>query len=120
MNDHQDWTTVILTNKNNTKTQSKKIILKQGDQSINNQLRKIENQQDNFVLPKINSELCKEITSARILLKLTQKDMAVKLNIQSNVYNDIENGTAIYNAQIKDIIRKIEKIANIKFLNKKQ
>jgi len=120
MSDHQDWTTIVLTNKKNNKTQPKKIIPKQGDQSINNQLRKIENQQDNFILPKINSELCKEIISTRILLKLTQKDMAVKLNIQSNIYNTMENGTAIYNAQIKEIIRKIEKISNIKFLNKKQ
>ena len=44
--------------------------------------------------------------------------MAVKLNIQINIYNDIESGKAIYNQQTKDIIQKIQRLFSIKFEHK--
>lgn len=44
--------------------------------------------------------------------------MAVKLNISQNIYNELENGKAIYSNQTKQLINNIEKIFNIKFNNK--
>jgi ribosome-binding protein aMBF1 (putative translation factor) len=49
---------------------------------------------------------------------MTQKEMAIKLNIQLNIYNDIESGKAIYNQQTKEIIQKIQRLFAIKFEHK--
>ena len=51
-------------------------------------------------------------------MKLTQKDISIKLNIAQNIYNELENGKGIYSNQTKQLINKIERIFNIKFINK--
>lgn len=113
----QDWTPVTISNPNKQKT-VKSIIEKRGDTSISDGLKKIENENENFVIEKIPMAISKEITSARILKKFTQKEMAVKLNIQFNVYQELENGKAIYNSQTKQLINKFQNVLNIKFENK--
>ena len=79
---------------------------------------KIENETENFKIQKIPNKLVREIIDVRNIKKITQKEMAVKLNIQINIYNDIESGKAIYNQQTKDIIQKIQRLFSIKFENK--
>ena len=115
----QDWITITMQNKEKImKGMPRKIVEKQGDMSsvINN--KKIENETENFAIKYIPKELSKEIVSARITLKLSQKDFANKLNMTQNIYNDLENGRAIYNVETKKIINKIENFYKIKFLNK--
>jgi len=113
----QDWTPVTISNPNKQKT-VKSIVEKKGDTSISDGLKKIENETENFSIEKISMILSKEITSARTLKKFTQKEMAIKLNIQFNVYQELENGKAIYNSQTKQTVNKMENILNIKFQNK--
>ena len=59
-----------------------------------------------------------EFTQARTAKKLTQKDLANKLNIQQNVYVSIENGKAIYDPSTKKLIQNIERQLGLKFTKK--
>ena len=114
---HQDWTTITLNNPSKQKVE-KSIIPKKGDTSVFDQQKKIENDSENFSFEKIPNVLSKEIISARVYLKLTQKDVAIKLNIQLNTYTDIENGKALYSNETKQLINKLERVLGIKFENK--
>lgn len=68
----QDWTPVTLSNP--AKQQKTKVITeKRGDTSVQDGLRKIDNETENFAIQKIPSALSKEITQSRISSKLTQK-----------------------------------------------
>ena len=49
---------------------------------------------------------------------MTQKDISNRLNIQQSIYNDIENGKALYDNKTKQLIGKIENLIRIKFKNK--
>ncbi len=111
---HQDLTQVILSNP--AKQQKTKVITeKKGDTSVQDGLRKLDNDTENFVNQKIPMALSKEIMQSRILSKLTQKEIAIKLNIQQNVYTELENGKAIYNPSTKQLITKLQNILKIKF-----
>lgn len=114
---HQDWTTIQLKNPDKQKIE-KEIIQKKGDTSIQDQLRKIENDNENFSIKLIPKMLSNEIITIRNRLKLTQKDVSNKLNVQLNIYTELENGKALYNNQTKQNIQKLEKIFGIKFENK--
>jgi putative transcription factor len=113
----QDWVPITITNPDKQKV-VKKIIEKKGDLSIQQSLTKIDNETENFNIKKIPNALSKEITLARTTKKLTQKELANKLNIIPSIYIDIENGKAIYNVETKKYIQKIEKLCNVKFTNK--
>ena len=56
---------------------------------------------------------------ARTTKKFTQKEMAMKLNVQPNVYNNIENGKSLYDPSTKKLIQNIEKQLGIKFTKNK-
>jgi putative transcription factor len=114
---HQDLTTITIGNPNKKQT-LKKIVEKKGDTSISDQLRNIENNPDIVVIPKIPTQLSRELTMARNAKKMTQKDISNRLNIQQSVYNDIENGKAYYCNENKKLISKIERLIGVKFLNK--
>jgi putative transcription factor len=115
---HQDWATITIGNPVKKNVQ-KEIVAKKGDTSVSDGLKKIENDTENFSHQKIPSLLSREITSARNNLKLTQKEMAIKLNIQQNIYVELENGKAIYSSATKQLINKMERVINVKFNNKK-
>ena len=112
--DHQDFK--IITLSKNTKNLQKNIITRNNNVDLHK--IKIENETENFKIPKIPNKLVREIIDARNIKKLTQKEMAIKLNIQANIYNDIESGKAIYNQQTKEIIQKIQRLFAIKFEHK--
>ena len=82
---HQDWNIISIGNTSKKKVE-KEIIAKKGDTSVSDQLKKIENDNENFSIHKIPSNLSKEIISIRNSLKMTQKDVSNKLNIQQNIY----------------------------------
>jgi len=115
--EHQDWSNVTLINKDKQKT-TKEIFQRKGDTSINDGLRKIENETENFAIQKIPQSLSKEIVECRLKLKLTQKDIANKLNVQQNIYTELENGKAIYSAQTKQLVSKFERVIGVRFENK--
>lgn len=115
---HQDWNTISIHNSSKQKLE-KNIYERKGDMSIRNEKKKIENDTENFYLEKIPLSLSKEIINIRLKLKKTQKDIAVQLNIQQNLYNQLENGTIIYSNETKQLINKLEKVLGIRFENKK-
>lgn len=78
---------------------------------------KLENDTENFENPKIPKSLSQEIMNARNAKKINQKDMAIRLNVQRNLYNDIENGKALYNSRTKEIVNKIQRNLGVKFEN---
>ncbi len=51
-------------------------------------------------------------------MKKTRDEVSRMLEIKSTVYTDIENGKAIYNAETKKIVNKIENKFKVKFVNK--
>jgi ribosome-binding protein aMBF1 (putative translation factor) len=114
----QDWNIIKIGN-SSKKIYPKEIIEKRGDCSKQDEIRKVENETETFIIKTIPLELSKEITTIRNQLKLSQKDISNKLNIQQSVYTELENGKAIYNSQTKNLIQKIERTLNVKFLNKK-
>ena len=111
--EHQDFKIITLGKNKNT---SKNILPRNNQVDLHK--IKIDNENENFQIQKIPNKLVREIIDARNIKKINQKDMAIKLNIQRNIYNDIENGKAIYNQQTKEIVQKIQKIFSIKFENK--
>ncbi len=122
--EHQQWERINIGNiKKKEQINSKiyNIMEKKSDEekSKNAQNYKIENETENFEIPKIPKELCKEIIQLRTNNKLNQKDFAQKLNIQVTTIHDIESGKAIYNGDTKKNIQKIEKMYKINFVNKK-
>ena len=114
---HQDWTPVTLSNPEK-QLKTKVITEKRGDTSIQDSLRKVDNETENFAIQKIPSALSKEIIQSRVASKMSQKDIAIKLNIQQNVYTELENGKAAYNTQTKQLITKLQNILKIKYLNR--
>ena len=78
---------------------------------------KLENDTENFDNPKISKSLSQEIMNARNAKKITQKDMAIKINVQRNFYNDIENGKALYDSRTKEVVNKIQRNLGVKFEN---
>ena len=111
--EHQDFKIITLGKNKNT---SKNILPRNNKVDLHK--IKIDNENENFQIQKIPNKLVREIIDARNIKKINQKDMAIKLNIQRNIYNDIENGKAIYNQQTKEIVQKIQKLFSIKFENK--
>lgn len=117
---HQDWNTISIINPEKQKQKLEKdIVQKKGDTSNNDFLKKIENDTETLSHIKIPSLLAKEIVAARVAKKLSQKDLANKLNMQLNVYTELETGKAIYSTITKQYIQKIERVVGIQFQNKK-
>jgi putative transcription factor len=115
--DNQDTRNFIIKGKSKLLSSNPKNIIPKGQQ-VDLHKMKIENEQDSFVIKKIPKSLCKEIAEARNMKKISQKDMAIKINVQKNSYIDIESGRAIYDQKTKEIIQKIQKILGIKFNHK--
>jgi ribosome-binding protein aMBF1 (putative translation factor) len=97
---------------------SKIIKERKGDTSAIDQIRKIENDPEINVIKKIPLSLSRELTNIRIKMKLTQKDLANKINKPLSIYSDLESGKAIYSVETKQTISKIEKLLNLKLENK--
>lgn len=114
--DHQDFTSITI---GNSKLQNAKLPKKIIPKNIVDQHAiKIENETENFSIKKIPTALSKEITIARNTKKMTQKDVAVKLNVITSVYVELENGKAVYHGKTKQLIQKLAKLFGIKFVNK--
>ena len=108
---NEDYKEVDIGNKNLKKPLEKNIVHKN---SVDLHRIKIENEQENFTILKIPKEISKEISEARNLKKITQKDMANRLNISKDIINNIENGKANYDPSTKENINKIQKFLGIK------
>lgn len=118
-NDHQDWTPVILSGKKPISSGVAKISIetKRSDEERARAARNyaLETESEIFHVPEIPHSLSQEISKARMAAKLTQKELAQKLNLQPSVIAGYENGKAIPDGQI---LQKIAKALNTKFQSK--
>ena len=94
--DFQDWENVILT--------KKKI-------NVKNTVNSNKTNEDIITINKSNVELRKALQQARLNQKMSQKDVAQKLNVKTNLIMDYESGKSAPN---NSFISKLEKIYNTK------
>jgi putative transcription factor len=95
----QDWEKVFMTN---NKDKNEKIVTKQ---------KPIVDTHQAEPLPKITVELKTAIQQARLAKKISQKDLAQKLNLPVSIIIDYEKGSAIPN---NSFIAKLEKTLEVK------
>jgi ribosome-binding protein aMBF1 (putative translation factor) len=105
--DHQDWKTVVLRSKKKD-TEKNKVPRKSGTR-----LQKFEKMADNDELKhkKVDQAMKTKVQQGRLALKLTQKQLAQRCNVQEQVIKDIESGKANYNPRD---MNKIKRVLNIK------
>jgi len=97
----QDWEPVIIGNGKNKKTNNN---IKQNE---------IDDEEEGGMTKKVQKFTIKQIDAlkeARILQKISQKDLAKKLNIESKIIQDIEQNNIPFN---KILYRKIMKVLKI-------
>lgn len=78
-------------------------------------LTKLDDTDDVVVVKKLDLNVGKAISKARQEKKLTQKDLATKVNEKPNVINDYEAGRAIPNQQL---LGKLERQLGVKLRGK--
>lgn len=116
MYSHQDWTPVVMKKKSNLikkelipKTQ----VSKETKTETGRPAWSIEKQVDDENSKPVNyvsTDVAKEIIAGRVQMKLTQKQLAQKLNIQEKEIKDIESSKAVLN---KGLISRIKRTLNI-------
>lgn len=72
---------------------------------------KVDNETEDFHVERINMSVGRAIQKARMDKKLTQKDLATKINEKPTVVNEYEAGKAIPNQQI---LGKMERVLGVK------
>eukprot|EP00766_Chilomastix_caulleryi_P005051 gnl/Chilomastix_caulleri/645.p1 GENE.gnl/Chilomastix_caulleri/645~~gnl/Chilomastix_caulleri/645.p1 ORF type:complete len:133 (+),score=42.74 gnl/Chilomastix_caulleri/645:65-463(+) len=120
MADFQDWHPVVISKsaknpdvvekkkkEQEERTKERKEAPKPRDFSA----KKIEEDQDTFVVERVPQNLKMAIQQARVAKGWTQKEFAMKVSVQLTVINSYENGTAIPNNQL---IARMEKILGTK------
>lgn len=117
MYNHQDWTPVVL--KKKTSTPEIKVVNKNDKQQsissvTNKPAWKIEKQIDGTDSGKplnyVSRDNAQKVIAGRVAMKLTQKDLATKLNMQVKEIQDIENCKAIEN---KLVLAKIKRVLQL-------
>ncbi|ANZ77754.1 BA75_04597T0 [Komagataella pastoris] len=78
-------------------------------------LTKIDRETDVVPPKKIDANVGKAISKARLDKKLTQKELATKINEKPNVVNDYEAGRAVPNQQL---LAKMERVLGVKLRGK--
>ncbi|CAE6415402.1 Multiprotein-bridging factor 1 [Kluyveromyces lactis NRRL Y-1140] [Rhizoctonia solani] len=74
-------------------------------------IAKLDRENDVAPPPKVNASVGKAMQTARMELKLSQKDVAAKINEKQSVLQDYESGKAIPNPQI---LGKLERALGVK------
>jgi putative transcription factor len=85
---------------------NKNVYNKQSDVDAS-KLRKIEKEEDTFIIPKVTLSMGKKISQLRCEKKMTQKDLALQLSLNVKIIQDYESSKAIPNP---NIINKLERV----------
>lgn len=111
--DHQDFKEVVIHSKNSKLKNTKREIVKKNVSNSNNiqivNSKKLEN--DDIKPEYVNKEDVKKIIQARTLQKISQQDLANKLNVRKNVINELESGKMLKNGLFVSKVKKILKIS---------
>ena len=118
---HQDWEPVIL-RKKKVYTKTKKtgagnsVLKKKNKVSDYNPTGKKSGDDDEIKkLKYVGKDIGKKMQHARLQKKLTQKQVAQKLNIQQSVYQQYEIGKALRNG---NLLNRIGKVLGVKLTGK--
>lgn len=121
----QDWEPVVL-KKTNTQTQAEKkrsgqiSSVRTSEKPNSNQAsvnsRKLE-QNETPLIATIPHDLKIQIQQARTAKKMTQKELATKLNSQQNLIQNYENGTAVPDGAF---LAKMSKVLGVQLKNPKK
>ena len=107
--DCQDWKPVIFKKKTSSEKEHQKI----NSMRVSHGTKKIVENPDSFQINKVTKKMGKQISTARLSEKLSQKELANKINISSKTVQDYENGKARPNG---NIINKLNRVLNIKIV----
>jgi putative transcription factor len=123
MKNHQDWENITFKKKNPTSSKDAKarefgvnkerISNKNKAYKNETDMRKVENEE--IKINKIDIKMSKLIQRARFDSKISQKDLANKLNLQVSVIQNYENGKAVPN---KNLLFKMGKILKMHLTGK--
>lgn len=116
--EHQDWTPVILRNKKAISEAPKERVAKTQTSTAtltttNKPAWKVEQQVDSEVgkpVNRVSSEVAKQIINGRLAMKLNQKQLAQKCNMQESYIKEIESCNAVEN---KSDLSKIKRVLGI-------
>ncbi len=89
---HQDWTPIVLHGKSYPPTQKKKTVVE-----IHTTPKKLNENLEDFNHKKIPKHIADAIQKKRMELKMTQAQVAQKINEKVSIVNDIENCSCVYN-----------------------
>jgi ribosome-binding protein aMBF1 (putative translation factor) len=118
--DHQDWTPVVLRNAKVAAAKApKESVERDKNHHQRSGLRKLES--DTAVsgteeapatakLPKLGAAMRQTMIQARVALKLSQSDLAKRLNIQPKIINELESGKTIAE---KSVLQKIQRVLGV-------
>ncbi|EME31547.1 Multiprotein-bridging factor 1c [Galdieria sulphuraria] len=128
----QDWTPVIVNKRSSNRKKpaagpvssqnsgevivEKKFGVGTNKKATGRNLAKLEEETEEFHLPKVSLSLAKQIQQARNAKKMTQSDLAKAVNEKASVINQYERGEAIPEVSV---LAKLEKVLGVKLRGKK-
>lgn len=120
---HQDWTPVIISNAKVAASKApKEAVERDKTHAQRNSLRKLESDisvsateeaPPTAKLPKLNASMRQTMIQSRITLKLSQSDLAKRLNMRPQIINELESGKSIAENE-KGVLQKLQKILGVK------
>ena len=119
---HQDWTPVVIRNAKLAAAKAPKdTVVRDRGHDQRSGLRKLES--DTTVsateeappaakLPRLDATMRQTMIQARIAQKLSQSDLAKRLNMRPQIINELESGKAIAENE-KSVLQKLQKVLGV-------
>ncbi len=106
---HQDWETVVFRKKERGQGR----VLGQGRILGPTHAQKLDSNSENYKdHKKVQKTLADAIRQRRIELKMTQEQLAHKVNVKANIVNDIESQRGVYDSNTVEKIKRVLGITN--------
>ena len=111
--EHQDFRVITIGSKEKKKANLSREIVKKNISNSNNIYKvnssKLENS-DEIQLKYVDRNVVKKIIQARTLQKISQQDLANKLNVRKSVITELESGKMLKNNQFVSKVKKALRI----------
>ena len=120
----QDWEPFILRKNKIKSKQDKQEAIRKGNSEVkekntgkgeSDKMRKLDEETETFKIETVNKSISKAIMEARTKLKMKQKDLATKVNVQPQIIQQYENGKAKPDIAV---LRKLERVLKCKLTGK--
>ena len=120
----QDWEPFILRKNKIKSKQDKQEAIRKGNSEVkekntgkgkSDKMRKLDEETETFKVETVNKSISKAIMEARTKLKMKQKDLATKVNVQPQIIQQYENGKAKPDI---GVLKKLERVLKCKLTGK--